>query len=74
MEKEYLDQVKKQLDKIKQIHCGLNHKLNRSVLSFSRFEINNEIHVLSNEVSQLDVYFQSFMDYIPISYNNEEHN
>lgn len=72
MEKEYLDKVKRQLDKIKRAHDMLDNKLNHSVLSFSRFEINNEIQILSNEVHQLDVLFQSFMDYIPITYNNEE--
>ena len=72
MEKEYLDKVKKQLDQIKRVHDKLDNKFNHSVLSFSRFEINTEIHILSNEVHQLDVLFQSFMDFIPITYNNEE--
>jgi len=72
MEKEYLDKVKKQLDEIKRVRDKLDNKFNHSMLSFSRFEVNNEIHILSNEVSQLDVLFQSFMDYIPITYNNEE--
>ena len=72
MEKEYLDKVKKQLDKIKCVHDKLDNKFNGSVISFSRFEINNEIHILSNEVHQLDVLFQSFMDFIPITYDTEE--
>ena len=72
MEKEYLDKVKKHLDKIKCVHDKLDNKFNGRVLSFSRFEINNEIHILSNEVHQLDVLFQSFMDFIPITYNTEE--
>jgi hypothetical protein len=72
MEKEYLDKVKRQLDKIKRAHDKLDSKFNGSVLSFSRFEVNTEIHILSNEVHQLDVLFQSFMDFIPITYNNEE--
>ena len=71
MEKEYLDKVKKQLDKIKRVHDKLDNKLNHRMLSFSRFEINNDIHTLNNEVNQLDVLFQSFMDYIPITYDND---
>ena len=72
MEKEYLDKVKRQLDKIKRVRDTLDNKFNGSVISFSRFEINNDIHILSNEVHQLDVLFQSFMDYIPITYNTDE--
>ena len=72
MEKEYLDKVKKQLDKIKRVRDKLDNKFNHNMLSFSRFEVNNEIHILSHEVHQLDVLFQSFMDYIPITYNHEE--
>ncbi len=71
MEKEYLDKIKKQLDKIKCLQGVLDNKFNRNVMSFSRFEISNDIYVLSHEVSQLKELFLTFTDYVTITYNNE---
>ena len=72
MDKEYLDKIKKQLEKIRCIQGGLDHKFNRSIMSFSRFEINNDIYVLGHEVSQLKVLFETFTEYVTITYNNDE--
>lgn len=72
MDKEYIDKIKKQLDKIKCLQGSLDHKFNRSVMSFSRFEINNDIYVLTHEVSQLKDLFQTFTDYVTITYNNDK--
>ena len=71
MDKEYLDKIKKQLEKIRCIQSCLDNKFNRNVMSFSRFEINNDIYVLGHEVSQLKELFQTFTEYVTITYNNE---